>query len=195
MPEAINDITIKHITKLKERLAIGHGAKYSYDQLVQKMAVHVVGARIDLHVQSANSTPIPVGRTPIPVGSSERADGTRDTRKPRPQDKRCMNCDSKDHNTTEKDENNRFLCTVKCPKCECYYCPGIRGLECVVIMEEMPPNAEVLNAAGKPVPPFIYEKLSECQALRLVRGAGSLKVKSLRYNANTTSMAGGFNMR
>ena len=104
-----------------------------------------------------------------------------------------MNCDSKDHNTTEKDENNRFLCRAKCPTCDCHYCPGIRGLECVVAMEEMPPNAEVLNAAGKPVPPFIYEKLSECQALRLVRGAGSFRVNSLHSNSN--DVACGFTMR
>jgi hypothetical protein len=144
MPEAIS-IEVKNYKKIMDdREARDKPPKWTYKQLGELLA-------IDLAAASINN-----------VHSQKYMGGN----------KFCLNCGSKDHNTTEKDANGRFVCKQKCGTCKAPFCPGGRsGVECVVCKSPFPPNSEVLNAKDEPIADHLYEKLKawKCPATATVK--------------------------
>ena len=86
---------------------------------------------------------------------------------------KCVACGQSGHGVKE--------CTKACPKCKSKPCPGTSGRDCVVNTNTDVPK-EVLNALGKPIPPFLRDQLVQKnkayrEGLNAGRGGGRV------YNA------------
>ena len=168
----------EYIKTIDKREAIGKPPKWSYDELAALLAIDVNTSYVNDPTFTANKAAV---YPPPPPPSSKTW---------------CVACGSREHNL--KDAAGNYVCTAKCKDCRFSFCPGVRdgsvpgvpAETCVVCADVLPPNPQVKNAKGWPIPAHLYKQLEQKRGeLDKENGGGkaSLTAKSARVQTDEAS--------
>ena len=185
MPTSVAAEVHKQRVSIEEREARGKAPKYTFKQLVEHFALHVVGDGVDA------------------IGEQATINGANayDDKKRRQQDDdkklinvRCTRCGLKGHKASSKDKNGKKLCKGKCEDCGSTMCTGTHKQQgggapiCVGKMRTLPPLGKLLNGCDEPMPENVYKKIEQHKKeLEAKRGATNNSLQTQTSDQMATS--------